>query len=315
MPAPAALLIPHAASDAPACRAALGTLQLPALAALLARLAPGPVQRLPDAALDTPAERALAEALALPGGDGRWPWAARAARQAGLAPGDRAWALLTPCHLEVGMSAVGLTDPAALQLAPDEAEALLATMAPYLAEDGIVCERWLGHAWLAHGEPWRGLATAGPERVLGEDDLHPWLPGSPLLRRLQNEMQMLLYTHPVNAAREAARRTPVNALWISGCGTWPAAPQAAAAEPQVAVQLRDGALRGDAAAWAQAWTQVDREHCAPLLARLQAGEPVALTLCGRRAWQRLDGRPRPAWTRLLGGWRTATSPAAVLEAL
>ncbi len=308
------LLIPHAASDDPGCRAALRTLQVPALTALLAQLAPGPVQRLPDDAFDTPAERALAEALALPGADGRWPWAARTAAQAGLAPADHAWALLTPCHFEVGMNAVRLDDPSALHLADGEADALLASMAPYLAEDGIVCERWLDGRWLAHGEPFRGQATASPERVLAEESLKDWLPASAPLRRLQNEMEMLLYTHATNEAREAARRMPVNALWISGCGSWPATPPAATLSPQVVTALTAPALRGDWAAWAQAWTQVDADHCAPLLAQLRAGRPVALTLCGRRSLLRLDSRPLSAWKQLTARWRRS-DPATLLEAL
>jgi hypothetical protein len=32
-------------------------------------------------------------------------------------------------------------------------------------------------------------------------------------RKLQNEIQMLWYTHPVNAARESRRQPPINAFW------------------------------------------------------------------------------------------------------
>jgi hypothetical protein len=38
------------------------------------------------------------------------------------------------------------------------------------------------------------------------------------LRRLQNEMQMLLYTHPVNERRIARGLPAVNSFWISGTG-------------------------------------------------------------------------------------------------
>lgn len=316
MPAPALLLIPDAAADAPECRALLRQLPLPALGELLTLLQPAGVQRLDDEALDTPAERGLAEALALPGADGRWPWAALAAAQAGLAPADHAWALLTPCHLEVGMHQVRLGDPDAVRLDATAAEALLQAMAPYLAEDGIVCERWSddGH-WLAHGEAFRGMATASPARVAGEEDLRPWLPPSPLLRRLQNEMQMLLYTHPLHDARQAAGQLPVNAIWFSGCGALAAAPAAAGASPpRCAPQLQAAARRGDWAAWSQAWAEVDATHCAALLAQARAGAPVALELCGSRSRLRLQSGPRSAWSRLASLWRKP-SPAAVLESL
>ncbi|RCW75609.1 phosphoglycerate mutase [Pseudorhodoferax soli] len=298
---PAHLLILDAASDAPACRSALAQLSLPSLAALLAELTPAPLERLPDDALDTPAERALARAQGLAGEDGRLPWAAAAAAAAGLPPAQD-WAMLTPCHLEAGMNQVRLSDPALLALPPDQAEALMASMAPYLAEDGIVVECWQDGRWLAHGEPFRGLATASPERVLGEDDLNAWMPASPLLRRLQNEMQMLLYTHPVNDAREAQRLVTVNALWISGCGSWPATPPRPSAV-QVVDALRSSARQGDWASWSAAWQEIDKTHCAPLLQRLRAGEPVALTLSGPQGSRRFDGLPRGALARWLASWR------------
>lgn len=299
---PAHLLILDAASDAPACRAALAQLSLPSLSALLAALTPAPLLRPAEDALDTPAERALAQVRGLTGDDGRLPWAASAAVACGLPPAQD-WALLTPCHLEVGMNQVRLSDPAELALPPEQAEALMASMAPYLAEDGIVVERWLDGRWLAHGEPFRGLATASPERVLGEDNLNDWLPASPLLRRLQNEMQMLLYTHPVNDAREAQRLVTVNALWISGCGSWPAVPPAGPNDLQIVDDLRGSARQGDWAGWSAAWQRIDSSHCAALLRRLQAGEPVALTLCGPQGSRRFEGRPRPALARWFASWR------------
>ena len=309
---PAHLLILDAACDAPACRSALAALPLPSLSALLAELTPAPLERLPDDALDTPAERALARAAGLAGDDGRLPWAAAAAAAAGLPPAQD-WAFLTPCHLEVGMNQVRLTDPAQLALPADQAEALMASMAPYLAEDGIVVERWQDGRWLAHGAPFAGLATASPERVLGEENLNAWLPASPLLRRLQNEMQMLLYTHPVNDAREARRQVTVNALWISGCGSWPATPPRPSVV-QVVDALRSSARQGDWASWSAIWQQIDQTHCAALLQRLRAGEPVALTLCGPQGSRRFDGRPRGALARWLASWRKP-QPVQLLEGL
>jgi hypothetical protein len=34
------------------------------------------------------------------------------------------------------------------------------------------------------------------------------------LQRLQSEMQMLLYNHPVNNARDARRQISVNSFWL-----------------------------------------------------------------------------------------------------
>ena len=74
----------------------------------------------------------------------------------------------------------------------------------------------------------------------------------------------------------------------------------------VSVRSTPGMARmraGDWAGWSAAWQQIDTTHCAPLLQRLRAGEPVALTLCGPQGSRRFDGRPRSALVRWFSGWR------------
>ncbi|KQP17680.1 hypothetical protein [Pseudorhodoferax sp. Leaf267] len=298
----APLLIAHAGSTNLEARELLRTLPLPQLGALLAALTPGPIEHLPDEAFDTPDERALAQAMGLAVADGRIPWAALQATRSGLAPRGAAWGWLTPCHFDVGMNDVRLSDAEGLALPPAQAQALTASMAPYFAEDGIVLHGLDEGRWLAQGEAFRDLATASPARVAGID-LNPWMPASPLLRRLLNEMQMLLYTHPVNTEREGQGLPPVNALWLSGCGALPATAPRDAARPMLVQDLAPSALREDWQAWAAAWQQVDAQHCAPLLARLRAGQPVVLTLCGARSLQTWRSAPRSTLARLGGLWR------------
>lgn len=299
---PAPLLIPHAGSASPACLAVLRALQLPNLSALLAALTPGPIERLPDEAFDTPDERAAARAQGLSTQDGRTPWAALYARRAGLVPHDAAWAWLTPCHFDVGMSEVRLSNPDGLPLPADQAQALTASMAPYFAEDGIALHSFAEGRWLAHGEVFRDLVTASPARVAGVD-LNPWMPASPLLRRLLNEMEMLLYTHPVNTEREAQGQPSVNALWISGAGALAAHARADAPAPSTVADLVASARQEDWQAWGQAWRAIDAEHCAPLLASLRAGQDAVLTLCGERSLQTWRRAPRSALSRLSSLWR------------
>ena len=110
-----------------------------------------------------------------------------------------------------------MRDPQALALAEEESRALLAAMQPYFAEDGITLHYEQPLRWLVQGEPLRGQFGSAPDRVIGRD-VAPWLPASPLLRRLQNEMQMLLYTHAVNDARSARGALPVNSFWLHGTG-------------------------------------------------------------------------------------------------
>jgi hypothetical protein len=41
------------------------------------------------------------------------------------------------------------------------------------------------------------------------------------MKLLQNEMQMLLYTHALNDERAARRQLPVNSFWLSGTAPSP----------------------------------------------------------------------------------------------
>jgi hypothetical protein len=68
----------------------------------------------------------------------------------------------------------------------------------------------------------------------------------------------------------------------------------------VATALRDPALRQDWAAWAQAWQQLDATDCAALLAALDRGDPVRLTLCGEQAAQTFEATPQRLFQRISG---------------
>ncbi len=295
------VLIPHAVSDDPAARDALSALQLPRLQALLQRLQPQPSHALPEDSPVSAHERLLARAHGL---EPQAPaWAALRAHALGLpGAGTEAWAFITPSHWELGQARVTLRDPQALDLHEDESRALLAAMQPYFAEDGITLHYEQPLRWLARGEPLRSLGTASIERVIGRD-VAPFLPASPLLRRLQNEMQMLLYTHTVTDRRAQRGAPAVNSFWLSGSGALAAAP-AAAALPQVLDALLQPAIQGHWDAWARAWQALDT-RLEPLLRATAAGTTVTLTLCselttrdftpGRRGvLARLRQRLRPA---------------------
>ena len=173
--------------------------------------------------LSLPHERALAQALGLPVSDeldGLIPWAAREAARSGFDAHPEqgcGWAWVTPCHWAMGREHATLSDPAALGLSELESRTLLAAMAPYFKTDGIRLHFLRADRWLAEGDVFRSLPTASLDRVLGRN-VDPWLAKNKALMRLQNEMQMLLYTHPLNDVRSAARQWPVNSFWLSGSG-------------------------------------------------------------------------------------------------
>ena len=262
---PVHLLIPFASTLSPDCRDALAGLVLPNLKRLLAQLAPESANSgdAGDAqSLSAPHERAIARDLGLPAQDGQIAFAAhcaadhsavrkpdRAASAQATAPKvqtEAAWAFVTPCHWQMGQDHVRMLDPSGLQLPTEHAQLLRQAMQPYFAEDGIELQclcmpgamgQPAALSWLAQGELFRDMVSASLDRVSGRDlsDWMPQGPGAKVVRRLQSEMQMLLYTHPVNDERQQLGLLPVNSFWVSGCG--------ALAEQALSVVTRDLALR------------------------------------------------------------------------
>jgi hypothetical protein len=273
--------------------------------------------------LSPPHERVLAEeqGLARPDTpDGLIPWAAAQARAEG---GGQAWAWVTPCHWSMGREHATLGDPLALGLSEQTSRALMAAMQPYFETEGITLHYASPAQWLAEGEIFRDLPSASLDRALGRN-VDPWLPGAAggsqppkgsalakvthpgarTLRRLQNEMQMLLYTHALNDERTGQRQQPVNSFWLSGTGTLPQGFVAPAA-PQLPTprSLAQAAFSDDWNAYLEAWTALDATELAALLERQRSGEAVRLSLCGEsnaRTWQ---SAPRNLASRISGLFR------------
>jgi len=316
------LVIPFASALSEAAAQAAGTLALPHLERLLARWTAEDADPMPAAAmpedgpeytLSLPHERALAALRGWPVVDGLVPLAAAAAREDGLAPAPGSgWGLVTPAHWHVGRDEIHLLDPAALALADDEAATLHAALAPLFEELGW---RWLrapGGRWYASHESLATLRTASMDRVIGRNvDL--WLnddPGALLVRRLQSEVQMLLYTHPLNDQREARGAMSVNSFWLAGTGPTQPADKALPAHVVVDERLRAPLLGDDWSAWAEAWHALD---AGPLRELAQAGGEARLSLAGERLARTWRPASRPWWKSLLGG--RPASAHRVLEAL
>jgi len=306
------LIVPFAGTVSEAGQQALQTLALPRLQALLARLQPA--QRVGSDAYspNAPHELALATALGWPAAaDSALPWAARQAAALGL-DGSQPWGLLTPVHLHVGTDSVSMTPPWSLRLDDAASRQVLEAVRNLFETEGFGLHHAAPQQWLATHALFDGLATASLDRVTGRN-VNAWLPdqrSARLLRRLQNEVQMLLYTHPLNDAREAAGLPTVNSVWFSGCGRLPAG-AAATADLAVNDSLRTPALSEDWAAWCEAWQALD---AGPIDAVLRSGGEATLTLCGERFAQTFAPAPQGLWQRLAGRWRQP-SVHSMLEAL
>ena len=317
------LMIPFAAPASEAGRQALTVCPLPNLSALLAAVAEPRVDPGDDTSLTPPHERVLAQALGLDSSaasDGRHPWGAwHAGRTLGADAATllaRPGGLLTPCHWHVATDQVTMIDPDDLHLDDAEARTLIDSVRDLFETEGfelryLAPTRW----WLGH-DSLGDLATASPDRVIGRD-IDPWLPRSARLwRRLQNEVQMRWHEHPVNESRESRGLPPVNSLWLSGCGRWPAGlplptDDMAPGGLQIDDRLRRPALAGDWGAWTEAWAALD---AGPLAAMRQApgGPARRLTLCGESSAATYTLGSGSAWQKLASAWRR-TDARAVLR--
>jgi hypothetical protein len=310
------LLIPFATCSPAACGEALRALPLPNLQRLLGRLGLEHTDAGSAESLSPPHERALARAWGLPTADGLVPLAALQAYQAGQDTAGQGYAWISPAHWQVGRDHVAMAHPRDLQLDAEDSKALLDAMHPYFAEDGITLTWDAPLRWLARGDLFRTLPTASLDRVMGRTIDKKWMPqgdaGKPL-RRLQQEMQMLLYTQPLNDARQRGGLLPVNSFWASATGMLPQAPQATS-ELRMSPYLRDAALLGDWRAWAAAWQQVDERDCAGLLQELEGGREVRVTLCGEAGARTWSSAVAGTWQRVKN-WFGNARPAQLVEGL
>lgn len=210
-------------------------------------------------------------------------------------------ALRHSCHAEEARSGAWLcADPAYVRseatgarlmawplhdLSPAEARGLSSTLRPMFGDAGTPLAVDTPSAWCLHlpgGAP--PAEFTAPSDALGVDMLEclpqgqagrPW-------RRLFNDAQVALHAHPVNAARVAAGKLPVNALWFWGAGPLPEPVEASVQR----VASRDDVLQGLAKAAGLACVD-------PVPATLDAGDPDCDVLLD------LD---RPTATGDMAGW-------------
>jgi hypothetical protein len=289
------LMIPHASALDDAARHAFAGLALPNLTAQLARLSPAETWGGDEFSPQPP----HAIALAALGGQAE-PSVAAWAVDAGA---ELAWALMTPVHLSVATDGVDVLPPAALKLSESDA----ARFAALLRELWPEAEGWQWRLldatnWaIGHATALDGLHAASIERAAGRP-IEPWLPESRVLRRWQNEAQMLLHGHVLNEEREARGEPVVNSVWIGDIGRSHGKP----ASVTVDARLKGPLLNGDLAAWAEAWQRLD---AGPLAQELES-----LTLCGERFARRFTAQPM-GWVEKLARKFKTPDVAAMLEAL
>lgn len=226
---------------------------------------------LSDSAMSARHELAWAQALGWQVDDGLVPLAALAAQAQGLqCPADHGWAFMDAVHWHISQGQVNLSVPH--PITAEETQALGEAMRPFLLQDGIHLQPLLPGRWLAHAPVFKHLPSVSLDRVNGQRIDH-WLQPSSiaaqtdaerLLRRLQNEMQMLFYTHAVNDHRAVA----LNSVWFSGTGDLPATHTHSVSTAVVLDQsLREAWLSHNPEVFVPAFQAVLHDTIAPALAR------------------------------------------------
>ncbi|HSV17915.1 MAG TPA: hypothetical protein VLR71_05860 [Casimicrobiaceae bacterium] len=147
------------------------------------------------------------------------PLGALTAAGAGLSPGTDYWMLADPVTLVAGRSDVALAGRVA-DLSAADADELITALNAHFHGDGIMFVAARPSLWLARVATPPALTTVSLERAQNGPlaDALPRGDAAVQWRRWQDEIQMLLHTHPVNAHREALGAPPANAVWFSGGG-------------------------------------------------------------------------------------------------
>jgi hypothetical protein len=141
------------------------------------------------------------------------------------APQPGTWLRADPAYVRVQGDTLVLHPAEVLAIAPDEARALVAALREHFAADGMEFRVPRPDRWYVR-VPREELPVTTPIGEAFGADLVGRLPhGSGRINwpSAITEIQMLFATHPVNLAREAERRLPINAVWFWGGGTLPQA--------------------------------------------------------------------------------------------
>lgn len=220
-------------------------------------------------------------------------------------PGKSYWLRADPVHLRVMRDRIVLADSGVLNLTQPEADALALSISEHFGAS-FSTQPLHPARWYLRLDQAPRLRTT-PISIAVGCDIDPLLPqgeDAMLFRTQLNELQMLLFEHPVNQAREARGELPVNSLWLWGGGFLPAVSKQAvalysnnadagalgqfcgletAAIPQhfsaallgqnklvVLDQLTKAGQYGDAFGWRETISAMERDWFAPLFQHLHA---------------------------------------------
>ena len=231
----------------------------------------------------------------------------------GFEADTRGWMFAEPVHLQADRDALKLFPASHLDITAAEATQLVGALNENFADRDLFFSRGASGCWYVSCRV-EELPQTTPVSQAQRGALMEKLPrsrGKISWKAIQNETQMLLHAHPVNAAREASAKMTINGVWFWGEGGHHAPPisvkpsigavfgdtplarglakwAAARLKPLAQFTLADTASltdrnllmidsleilheRGDVSAWRDTAHQLDAEIFTPLLAALRSG--------------------------------------------
>ncbi len=127
------------------------------------------------------------------------------------------WLFCAPVHMLLGRDSFFLTTPAPAEVSAKEAASLIESLNQHFLIEGY-------HFYLQNSIWFLGLnhdpqiTTTAIEFVINKDVAAHFPQGEGALKwaKLQNEIQMLLFSHSVNEQREKEGQPIINSLWCYG---------------------------------------------------------------------------------------------------
>jgi hypothetical protein len=151
------------------------------------------------------------------------PNAAKAWQAAGNEAANAYWLYAAPVHLVLQRDSFSLAAPAPLMLGKDEIDALTDSLNKHFEADIVENKAtffWHENIWFLRLEHHPQIESYSPELAMNKD-VGAFLPtgeGAIKWAQFTNEIQMLLFEHPINQTREAKRLPAINSIWCYGGG-------------------------------------------------------------------------------------------------
>jgi len=136
---------------------------------------------------------------------------------------DDYWLRVDPVHLRIENNHLLLGDNHILNISLKEAVSFTDSINELISSDGLALLPLHSDRWYLRCSKTPELQTFLLSEVVGQNinDLLPHGNDSSAWNSLINEIQMLLYEHPLNQAREARGELVINSVWAWGGGVVP----------------------------------------------------------------------------------------------